>query len=142
MTPDDPARILDAYAGAVYARDVDALLALYHPNVMVFDMWDTWLYDGRDAWRGMVEGWFSGLGDERVEVTFEDVRSTVTPDLAVVHAFVTYAGLSAGGERLRAMTNRLSLTLTREENRWLIVHEHSSAPASFETGKVNLSRPE
>jgi len=24
------------------------------------------LYDGRDAWRGMIEGWFSSLGDERV----------------------------------------------------------------------------
>ncbi|GHF50016.1 uncharacterized protein (TIGR02246 family) [Deinococcus metalli] len=141
MTMDDPARILGAYAGAVYARDVDALLALYHPNVTVFDMWESWLYDGRDAWRGMVEGWFASLGDERVEVTFEDVRSTVTPDLAVVHAFVTYAGLSAGGERLRAMNNRLSLTLTREDTGWQIVHEHSSAPASFETGKVNLSRP-
>jgi len=29
-------------------------------------MWETWLYDGRDAWRGMIEGWFSSLGDERV----------------------------------------------------------------------------
>ena len=138
MTPGEPIQILDAYAEAVYARDVEALLALYHPDVTVYDMWETWLYDGRDAWRGMVEGWFAGLGDERVQVTFQDIRSTVTPDLALVHAVVTYAGLSAGGEPLRAMNNRLTLTLTRAEERWVILHEHSSAPAQFETGKINL----
>ncbi|THF86215.1 SgcJ/EcaC family oxidoreductase [Deinococcus sp. KSM4-11] len=141
MTPDTPVQILDAYATAVYARDVDALLALYHPDVTVYDMWESWLYDGRDAWRGMVEGWFGSLGDGRVEVTFDNVRSTATPELALVHAFVTYTGQSASGERLRAMNNRVSMTLVPEGDRWLIQHEHSSAPAQFETGKVSLQRP-
>ncbi|GHG24722.1 nuclear transport factor 2 family protein [Deinococcus indicus] len=89
----------------------------------------------------MVEGWFASLGDERVQVTFDDVRSTVTPEMALVHAFATYAGLNASGERLHAMNNRLSLTLTRSGDGWLILHEHSSAPADFSSGKVNLHRP-
>ena len=38
MTPGEPIQILDAYAEAVYARDVEALLALYHPDVTVYDM--------------------------------------------------------------------------------------------------------
>jgi len=141
MNSSDPLQILDAYAAAAYARDVEAMLALYHPQVTVYDMWETWLYHGRDAWRGMVEGWFAGLGDERVQVTFQETHHTVTPDLALVHTIVTYAGLSASGERLRAMNNRLTLTLTREGDQWLILHEHSSAPAHFETGKVNLQYP-
>ena len=90
---------------------------------------------------GLSKGWFASLGDERVQVTFQGTHHTVTPDLALVHTIVTYAGLSASGERLRAMNNRLTLTLTREEDRWLILHEHSSAPANFETGKVNLQYP-
>ncbi|WP_295819319.1 nuclear transport factor 2 family protein [uncultured Deinococcus sp.] len=141
MARSAPTDVLAAYATAVYARDVNALLALYHPDVTVYDMWEQWLYDGQPAWRGMVEGWFGSLGDERVQVTFDDVRTTVTPDMATVHAFVTYAGLSAGGERLRAMNNRLTLTLVPGGNGWLILHEHSSAPADFESGKVNLNRP-
>lgn len=140
MNPDRPEQILASYADAAYKRDVDAMLALYHPQVTVYDMWETWLYDGREAWRSMVEGWFAGLGDERVQVLFEDVRSTVSADLALVHALTTYAGLSAEGQSLRAMNNRLSLTLVREDDQWLILHEHSSAPAHFETGKVNLQR--
>ncbi len=136
-----PENILQAYADAVYARDAEALLALYHPNVTVYDMWEHWQYDGQQQWRGMIEGWFASLGDERVQVTFDDVRSTVTPGMALVHAFVTYAGLSASGERLRAMNNRITLTLTPGGTGWLILHEHSSAPAEFESGKVNLHRP-
>lgn len=136
-----PEQILQAYADAVYARDAEALLALYHPQVTVYDMWAHWLYDGQPQWRGMVEGWFASLGDERVQVTFDDIRSHAAPEMALVHAFVTYAGLSASGERLRAMNNRLTLTLIRSGDRWLILHEHSSAPADFESGKVNLHRP-
>lgn len=136
-----PEQLLQAYADAVHARDAEALLALYHPHVTVYDMWEHWLYDGQQQWRGMVESWFASLGDERVQVTFDDVRSTVTPDLALVHAFATYAGLSASGERLRAMNNRITLTLTRSGDGWLILHEHSSAPAEFNSGKVNLHRP-
>ncbi|MCD0164834.1 nuclear transport factor 2 family protein [Deinococcus sp. 12RED42] len=136
-----PEQILRAYAEAVYARDTQALLALYHPQVTVYDLWEHWQYDGLNAWRGMIEGWFASLGEERVQVTFDDIRTHVTPDMALVHAFATYAGLSASGERLRAMNNRLSLTLTRSGDQWLILHEHSSAPADFETGKVNLHRP-
>ncbi len=136
-----PENILQAYADAVYARDAEALLALYHPNVTVYDMWEHWQYDGQQQWRGMIEGWFASLGDERVQVTFDDIRSTVTPDLALVHAFVTYAGLSASGERLRAMNNRITLTLTPGATGWMILHEHSSAPAEFSSGKVNLHRP-
>jgi len=36
------------------------------------------------------------------------------------------------------MNSRLTLILTREEDRWLILHEHSSAPDHFDTGKINL----
>ena len=140
-TPGDPSHILSAYAAAVRARDTEALLALYHPHVTVYDMWQHWQYDGLNAWRGMIEGWFASLGDENVDVTFDDIRSTVTPELVLVHAFATYAGLSATGERLRAMNNRITLTLIPGESSWLILHEHSSAPADFKTGKVNLHRP-
>lgn len=139
--PGDPTHILSAYAAAVHARDAEALLALYHPHVTVYDMWEHWQYDGQQQWRGMVESWFASLGDERGQVTFGGIRTHVTPDLALVHAFVTYAGLSASGERLRAMNNRITLTLTPGETGWLILHEHSSAPADFSSGKVNLHRP-
>jgi ketosteroid isomerase-like protein len=38
------------------------------------------------------------------------------------------------------MENRLTWALERRGGEWKIVHEHTSAPADFETAKVRLRR--
>ena len=133
-------QILEAYKAAVFAKDVDAFVALYDQDVRIFDMWGRWSYDGSEAWREMVTDWFGSLGTERVEVEFDDVQTTSTRDVVVAHAFVTYRGLSAEGEALRALQNRVTVVLRQKGGAWKIVHEHSSAPADFETSKVILKR--
>jgi len=47
---------MDAYADAVYDKDLEAFAALYAEGVHVFDSWGQWQYDGIDAWRGMAAG--------------------------------------------------------------------------------------
>jgi len=131
---------LAAYAAAVHAKDVEAFTALYADDVHVFDSWGQWQYSGIGEWREMAAGWFGSLGDERVEVEFRDVRSSVGEDVAFGHAAVTFAGVSARGERLRSMTNRLTLSLVKREGVWKIVHEHSSLPIDLESGKGIFSR--
>lgn len=131
-------RILDNYKAAVFAKDVDAFIALYDENVDVFDMWGTWAYNGVEAWRGTVADWFGSLTTERVVVGMEDIRTIVAHDVAVVYAFVTYKGLSAEGKELRAMRNRITMVLKHNGDAWKIVHEHSSAPIDGETLKAIL----
>jgi len=133
-------QMFDAYKAAVFAKDVDAFVALYHENVCVFDMWSTWSYNGVEAWRGMVVEWFRSLGSERVAVQVHSVQILVTNDLAVAYAFISYTGLSAEGKELRTMHNRLTWALKQQGSAWKIVHEHSSAPVDFETSKVMLQR--
>jgi len=132
--------ILDVYRDAVLAKDVDGFLALYAADARIFDMWGAWSYDDAEAWRRNVEGWFASLGSETVGVAFDDVRTIATGDLVVAQAFVTYRGLSADGTELRSMQNRVTFALGRRDGGWRIVHEHSSSPAAFETGKVMLAR--
>ncbi len=132
--------VLNAYAAAVLAKDVDAFMALYDDEVCIFDLWAEWSYDGAAAWRAVVEDWFGSLDSERVVVIFNDVRTIVTPDLAVAYAFVTYRAESPAGIFLRALTNRMSMSLRQKEGAWKIVHEHTSAPADFNTSKVILQR--
>ncbi len=134
-------RALEAYGAAVYAKDVEAFVAIYDWDVRVFDMWGEWSYDGLASWRGMAKGWFDSLGDERVVVEFEDVRIAAEGEMAIVHAYVVYKGVSAEGAELRAMQNRLTWALRRRDGDWKVVHEHTSAPADFETSKVIHARP-
>ena len=141
-TPDDAAiRISAAYAAAVYDRDVAAFMRLYDPSARVFDTWATWSYEDAAARHGSIAGWLGSLGDERVRVTFSDLRSSGSADLVAVSAVVTYAAWSAAGVELRSMQNRLSWVLERSGSELLIVHEHTSVPIGDQDLKGILQRP-
>ena len=131
---------LAAYAAAVHAKDVQAFMRLYDPRVRVFDAWGVWSCEGAAAWQATIEAWFSSLGSERVKVSFDDVSIAGNRELAIVSAIVTYAGIDAQGEAVRAMQNRLSWALRTSGHVLRIVHEHTSAPIGFEDGKAILHR--
>jgi ketosteroid isomerase-like protein len=135
------ARVIKGYKNAVSARDGEAFIRLYDPQVRVFDTWGVWAYDDADKWRGAIESWFGSLGTETVRVAFEDVKSSGLPDFAVVSAVVTYAAISATGAQLRSMDNRLTWVLKMTGNVFRILHEHTSAPVGFEDLKAILHRP-
>ena len=132
--------VLDSYQSAVSAKDAEALMQLYDPAVRVFDAWGVWSYEGAAAWRKAIDAWFASLGGERVKVTFDDVQTLGAADLAMVNAIVTYAGISAEGKQLRQMQNRLTWCLRGAGSGLRIVHEHTSAPISFDESKAILRR--
>jgi ketosteroid isomerase-like protein len=114
-------------------------LDLYADDARNFDLWSVWSYDGKAALRPMVEEWFGSVGTDTIGVEFDEVRSETGEDVAAVSAFTTFRGISAEGEELRSMNNRLTWILRRDGDSWKIVHEHTSAPAGDE-GKVSLRR--
>jgi ketosteroid isomerase-like protein len=122
------AQVLESYKAAVHAKDVDAFMRLYDPGARVFDAWGVWSYEGAQAWQRAVEGWFDA-------VTTSETRGS-----AVVSAVVTYVGVSAQGEELRSMQNRLTWALRVSGHVLRIVHEHTSAPIGFEDQKAILQR--
>lgn len=133
-------RLIETYKSAVLAKNVDTFMHLYDPEVRVFDTWGTWSYEGAAAWRLAIEGWFSSLRGETVKVTFDDVKIIGEPGFAAMSAVVTYAGISAQGQEIRAMQNRLSWVLKTRGHVMRIVHEHTSAPVGFEDAKAILKR--
>lgn len=133
-------RVCDGYKRAVYEKDVEAFLGLYHRDARVFDTWGVWSYEDVGERRKVIEQWFSSLGEERVRVTVDRIRAVVGHDLATVSARAVYAGLSAAGDELRSMQNRLTWVLESEGGDWKIVHEHTSVPIGFGDLKGMLQR--
>ena len=133
-------QVIETYKSAIYKKEVATLMHLYDPGVRVFDTWGVWSYEGAAAWQRAVEGWFTSLGGERVKVTFDDVQTSAGRDFAIVSAIVTYAAVSAQGEPLRAMQNRLSWGLKTSGHVPRIVHEHTSVPVGFDDMKAILQR--
>jgi ketosteroid isomerase-like protein len=133
-------RAIDTYKSAVLAKNVETLMHVYDPEVRVFDAWGKWSYEGADAWRVAVEGWLSSLGDETVRVVFDDVKIVSGQGFASASAIVTYASISAQGQELRAMQNRISWVLEMSGHVLRVIHEHTSAPIGFEDSKAILKR--
>src|SRR5689334_17913895 len=134
------AKLHASYAAAVLQRDAEAFARLYDPAVRIFDAWGIWEYKSAEPWRRAVEGWFSSLGTEKVKVTFSDTESHGSLAIAITSAIVTYASLSAEGEEVRSMQNRITWGLRTTGHVLRIVHEHTSAPVGFEDMKAILHR--
>ena len=140
LTTDPVQEALARYCAAAYDKNVDDFVSLYADDVHVFDMWNSWEMRGIDAWRAMAMGWFSSLGDERVVVTSRDVTSSQSGDVAVGHATLTYTAVSADGQELRSLDNRITLALRRVGNAWKIFHEHTSGPIDHQTMRGMIKR--
>ena len=140
QTSDPVHQALARYSAAAYEKDVDAFVALYSADLHVFDMWNSWELRGIDAWRAMAAGWFSSLGDERVVVKATDVVATVNGELAMGHATLSYTAISADGQELRSLDNRITLAMRCAGNAWKIFHEHTSGPIDHKTMKGVIKR--
>jgi ketosteroid isomerase-like protein len=133
-------RMLETYAAAVAAKDSASFMRLYDPNVRVFDAWECWTYEGSAAWEAMVRSWFDSLGTESVRVTFDETRSSGGQELTILSTIVTYTGISAQGEVLRSIPNRLTWAIHQSNSGPRIIHEHTSAPIGFSEMKAILNR--
>lgn len=131
-------QMLDSYKAAVLAKDVDAFAALYSDDVHIFDMWGAWSLRGIKSWRNMAREWFSSLGTERVIVDVKDAQSTLSGELAIGHAILTYTAVSAEGKELRSLSNRITMALKRTGESWEVLHEHTSAPIDHHSLKAAL----
>jgi ketosteroid isomerase-like protein len=125
------AELLGKYTAAVAAKDAASFMALYDPSVRVFDAWDRFSYEGAAAWLCAVRSWFDSLGEQNVSVTFDDTKTTAAQELAIVSSIVTYTGMSAQGQALQSMANRITWAVRLTDGGARILHEHTSAPVEF-----------
>lgn len=130
----------DTYKTAVFEKDVDAFISMYDKNILVFDTWQEWTYEGIAAWKVMVEGWFGSLGPVRDAVTFEDIQILDKGELALLTAIAKFTGVSENGDALRFLQNRLTWVAGKKDGDWKIIHQHISSPVDFESMKVKLTR--
>jgi uncharacterized protein (TIGR02246 family) len=132
--------IFEAYKTAVLQKDLDAYASIFDENILAFDTWQQWSYEGLTAWRDTAKGWFTSLGSIHDVVTFDDIKIQENGDLAMIAAIVKFTAVSENGEELRYLQNRLTWVARKKDNVWKIIHQHTSSPVDFETMQVILTR--
>jgi uncharacterized protein (TIGR02246 family) len=131
MMPDNEQQIrtlIERWAEAVHAGDMDAVLADHAHDIVMFDVPPP--YEGvrgieayRDTWPGFFEWQARGASFEIVSL---DV--TAGEDVAFAHALLL-CGMPQELEAKPENRLRLTLGLRNEDGRWIVAHEHHSFPS-------------
>jgi uncharacterized protein (TIGR02246 family) len=125
----DEARIralINDWAEAVRAKDVDAAVSHYAADMVAFDLAPPLEYAGVDALRKSLEAWFSTF---RGPVGYEvrDLSITTGDDVAFCRSLNRISGTRTDGEETDLWV-RATVGLRKIDGEWKVTHEHASVP--------------
>ena len=119
-------KLIDDWATAVRAKDIDGVIAHFAANVVGFDLAPPLHYAGTDALRQSLEAWFPTF---RGPVGYEirNLHVTAAHDVAFCCSFNRISGTSTDGEATDVWV-RSTVGLRKLDGRWKVTHEHASVP--------------
>jgi uncharacterized protein (TIGR02246 family) len=131
-------QVIERWAKAFKAHDLDTIMALYAPGdaMVAYDVGLPLQYQGNAAYRKDYAA-FLAQYDGPMEFEARDVRVVAGDDVAFYHALERMSGTLKSGKKTD-MWVRATTCLQKIQGRWLIVHDHISVPADFETGKAAI----
>lgn len=118
--------LIEAWAEAVRAKDIDAVMHHYAPDVVVFDVMPPLFVKGAAAYRRHWQGWFDAL-DGQADFQFVELHLEVSGDLAYCFSVNRLRARYRDGAKHDAQT-RATVCSRKIDGRWLVVHEHASVP--------------
>jgi uncharacterized protein (TIGR02246 family) len=115
--------LVESWASAVRAQDMDGALAHHARDVVMFDVPEPLQWLGIDEYRKTWELFFAhSPGGPGGSFDVTELRVTAGEDVAWCHAIL----------RVRDSSARLTMGLRREGGQWVIAHEHHSYPLPLE----------
>ena len=128
--------IIEARAKAVHAGDVNAMTVDMADDILTFDVVTPLRHEGKGAARERADAWLASFNNP-IDWESGEIVITTDGDVAFSHSLSHVTGKQKTGATVD-MWFRTTLGFRRTNNRWLIVHEHSSAPFDPETGEASL----
>jgi uncharacterized protein (TIGR02246 family) len=116
---------IDASAQALRAKDINALMAHYAPDVVVFDLMPLQCL-GVDAYRKNFEAWFASVHGP-IDYQISDLRITMRDDVAFCHYLGRVKSTGTTGEK-RDYRVRVTAGFQKMNGQWMVTHEHVSVP--------------
>jgi uncharacterized protein (TIGR02246 family) len=119
-------QLIDAWAKALRAKEIDGVMSHYAPNVLLFDLAPPLLYRGTDAYRKNWEEWFASW---RGSIGYEirDLSITVGDDVAFSHSLNRITGTRTNGQKTDVWV-RATACYRKIDGKWMVTHEHISVP--------------
>lgn len=121
--------LVAAFAAAIRARDVEAVMSAFAPEIVSFDLGPP-LQHGVDDFHRRWQAMFDGHTGP-VDYEIRDLTVTVGGDVAFSHSLNRTGAMPERWVRWTACYRRI-------DGWWRIVHEHVSAPVDMREGRAIL----
>jgi uncharacterized protein (TIGR02246 family) len=129
-------RVIDDWAKAARAKDIDAIFTHYAPDILAFDAIGQLQFKGTDAYRKHWEACMSMCSGPMI-FEVHDLDIEARGDLAFGH-YLGRCGATGADGKERAGWFRVTVYCRKTNGRWKVAHEHFSAPFDPASGKTLL----
>jgi uncharacterized protein (TIGR02246 family) len=128
---------IDKLADAIRAMDLDAVMSIYAPDIVSFDVGPPLKRLGVEAKRG---NWVDAFAMYQGPLGYEirDLKITLADDMAVGHSLNRINGTMKNGTRTEFWV-RATVCFRKIGGKWLIAHDHVSVPLDPESGRALLN---
>lgn len=125
---------VETWAKALYAKDLDTLMALYAPEMITFDLMPPSQVDGVDRYRKNFERWFISMPGP-IAYNVENLHVFANNEVGFCYYLSHIQAKRANGEKADYWV-RVTVGFEKRRGKWLIVHDHISMPFDMETMKA------
>ena len=128
--------LLDDWVQAARANDIDGIMAVYAPDVVAFDAIAQLQFKGAEAYQKHWEACIAMCPAPIFEI--HDLSIAAAGDVAFGHYLLRCGAAGEDGEEKTGWM-RVTVCYRKRSGRWMVVHEHFSAPFDIESGKALLN---
>ena len=116
---------IDAWAQALRAKNLNALMAHYAPDIVTFDLMPLQSL-GVDAYGKNFEAWFASVQGP-IDYEIRDFGITTKDDVAFCHYVGHVRCTRTSGEK-NDYRVRVTMGFQKMNGQWMVTHEHVSMP--------------
>lgn len=118
---------------AIIRQQIDTVIEYCSEKVSLFDVSSQII--GIKAYRQEWEK-LSPYFSQHIDILRRDIKLHISADLAVMHCLTKVVDVST--DTTIVPWCRTTLCLQKQEQRWLVVHQHISIPINMQTGNIIL----
>jgi len=129
-------QLLDNWVKAFRAHDLDAIMSMYAPGVVAFDIAPPLQYVGVDEYKKDYKEFLDQF-EGPIEVEYRDLHIVAGKDVAFATGLERMMGTMKNGQKFDSWV-RFTSGFQKIKGQWKDTHDHVSVPVDFDTGKALL----